>query len=118
MAKYESKPTRAISIRQPYVELILKGKKKIEYRTVRTNIRETVYLYASQKPADDPEAWSEVKAAPSDLPAGLIVGTVEIVDCRGKDGDFEYVLARPKRFTKPLRPTNQPQPVFWRPRFK
>ena len=118
MARHGSKPTRAISIRQPYVELILKRKKKIEYRTVPTTIRETVYLYASLRPADDPESWAEAKAAPGDLPVGLIVGTIDIVDCRGEDGDFEYVLARPKRLTRPLRPTNQPQPVFWRPRFR
>ncbi|MDA8409599.1 MAG: hypothetical protein M0001_04305 [Treponema sp.] len=39
--------TRAISIRQPYVELILQGAKTEEYRSMPTNIRERVYLYAS-----------------------------------------------------------------------
>ena len=38
---------RAISIRQPFVEMILRGTKKIEYRSRKTNIRECVYLYAS-----------------------------------------------------------------------
>jgi len=38
---------RAISIRQPFVEAILDGKKKIEYRSRKTNIRERVYIYAS-----------------------------------------------------------------------
>lgn len=46
-----SKITRAISIRQPFVELILRGLKKREYRSKPTNIRERVYLYASLKPA-------------------------------------------------------------------
>jgi predicted transcriptional regulator len=42
-------PIRAISIRQPWVELILRGVKKKEYRSQPTNIRERVYLYASAK---------------------------------------------------------------------
>ena len=37
----------AISIRQPFVEMILRGNKTIEYRSRKTNIRERVYLYAS-----------------------------------------------------------------------
>ena len=37
---------RALSVRQPYAELILRGEKKIEYRSKPTNIRERVYLYA------------------------------------------------------------------------
>ena len=43
---------RAISIRQPYVELILRRRKTREYRSRRTNIRERVYLYAALRPAD------------------------------------------------------------------
>ncbi|MBI4768802.1 MAG: ASCH domain-containing protein [Deltaproteobacteria bacterium] len=39
---------RAISIRQPWVELILLGKKKAEYRSRPTKIRERVYIYASR----------------------------------------------------------------------
>lgn len=51
------KPTRAISVRQPYVEMILRGIKKSEYRSQLTHIRERVYLYASLKPGD--EKWIE-----------------------------------------------------------
>ncbi|PYQ88659.1 MAG: hypothetical protein DMG02_17325 [Acidobacteria bacterium] len=36
----QGRPTRAISIRQPYVELILRGKKTREFRSRPTNIRE------------------------------------------------------------------------------
>lgn len=113
------KLVRAISIRQPYVEQILRGTKKVEFRSIPTRIRERIYLYASQKPADDPKAWRRVKAAPGDLPTGVILGSVEIVDCRqgGRKDRFHYILARPKRFRTPLRAKNQPQPVFWRPVF-
>lgn len=43
----------AISIRQPYVELILQGKKLKEFRSRRTHIRDRVYLYVSMTPDDD-----------------------------------------------------------------
>lgn len=64
---------RAISIRQPYVELILRRKKRIEYRSQPTNIRERVYLYASLTPGDA-EDWASLKKSPGELPTGLIVG--------------------------------------------
>lgn len=111
---------RAISIRQPFVELILRGMKKIEYRSRLTNIRERVYLYASLRPDDNPDAWNALRKKPGGLPTGAIVGTVEIIDCRfnRKYGVYEYVLRAPKRLRTHLQPLNQPQPVFWRPQFK
>jgi hypothetical protein len=110
---------RAISIRQPWVELILQGKKKAEYRSRPTNIRERVYLYASLSPAKWPPAWKKLGKEPGELPAGMIVGTVEVVDCRWSEREncFAYVLRNPKRLRKPLYPKNQPQPGFWRPQF-
>ena len=44
------KNMRALSIRHPYAEQILRGKKKAEYRSRPTNIRERVYIYASLTP--------------------------------------------------------------------
>lgn len=112
--------TRAISIRQPLVEQILRGEKKFEYRSRATNIRERVYLYASATPFDDPALWSRMKVQPGSLPTGVVVGSVEITDCRWDDANdcYAYALARPKRLASHLAPTNQPQPVFWRPQFK
>ncbi len=41
-------PRRALSIRQPYAELILRGIKKIEYRSRRTRIiGERFYIYSA-----------------------------------------------------------------------
>ncbi|MCH8823433.1 MAG: ASCH domain-containing protein [Planctomycetes bacterium] len=41
---------RALSIRQPYAELILRGEKTIEYRSRPTKIiGERFYIYASRK---------------------------------------------------------------------
>jgi hypothetical protein len=110
---------RAISIRQPLVEQILRGEKRFEYRSRRTRIRERVYLYASARPFDDPALWRKLKAVPGQLPAGVIVGSVEIVGCEWsyEDDCYAYELANPRRLPQQRIPTNQPQPVFWRPQF-
>lgn len=95
--------TRAISIRQPWVEQILRGLKKNEYRNVPTNIRERVYLYASLKPDGSARDWHRVKSKPGRLPTGRIVGTVEVTGCAWDErrGGYAYALARPKRLKSP-----------------
>ena len=107
---------RAISIRQPFVEAILDGKKIIEYRSRKTNIRERVYIYASLGKRDE-EDFIEFGYEPDKCPRGLIVGSVEITDCTGVEGDYEIHLANPERLSTFLKPVNQPQPMFWIPQF-
>lgn len=109
---------RAISIRQPHVEAILRGEKRIEYRSRKTNIRERVYLYAALKPGFQ-EDWEDLGRLPGSLPTGFIVGSVEIADCifDDVDGQYNYILESPKRLRKKLKPRNQPQPGFWAPQF-
>jgi hypothetical protein len=110
---------RAISIRQPYVEQILRGSKRFEYRSRPTKTRERVWLYASARPADDPKAWRQVKAKPGILPTCAVLGSVEILDCSANSaGGYKFRLGHPKRLARRRIPTNQPQPVFWRPRFR
>jgi hypothetical protein len=100
---------RAISIRQPYVELILQREKAREYRSRPTTFRGTVLLYASKKLAheDYPGVYN--------LPLGRIVGQVDIVGCRPWCGEYAYELANPVRFDEPLPFRGQPQPLFWFP---
>jgi len=106
---------RALSVRQPFAENILRGTKKIEYRSIRTLIRERVYIYASTKPAEA-KFFTKLGCKPGDLPVGVLVGTVEVVACKQKgDGDFHWHLANPKRLAKRIKPKNQPQPVWFRP---
>jgi hypothetical protein len=111
---------RALSVRQPYVELILRGKKRQEYRSRPTNIRGRVYLYAGLKPGD--YAWAakkyRVRCSSDSLPVGRIVGSVELVGCKTRgDGEYAWLLPKPRRYRTPLTPRNQPQPSFWKPRF-
>ena len=107
---------RAISIKQPFVEEILRGIKKYEYRSRPTKIRGRVYLYASLKPREDGN-WKRLKMTSDDVPTGVIVGSVEIVDCVYFEDDdcYGYKLKNPKRYKEHLKPKNQPQPCFFFP---
>lgn len=106
--------TRALSVRQPYIELILAGRKTIEYRSRRTNVRERVYLYASTF-AGPAEAFAAADLIWEELPRGMILGSVEIIGCELGDECFEWQLARPERLVAPLKPTRRPQPLFFFP---
>lgn len=109
---------RALSIRQPWAELILRGIKKAEYRTRRTHIRERVYVYASCKrvfPDDERQVEEEHGIDVDALPRGVLVGTVEIVDCEDLGGEFAWHLARPERAKTLQKPKRQPQPGFFNP---
>jgi hypothetical protein len=117
MERDRQKLERAISVRQPWVELILRGEKKAEYRSRPTRIRERVYIYASLTPAKGPAAWKKLGKQPGELPTGAILGTVEIIDCRRDERRkrYAYILRAPERVSEPLIAKNQPQPGVWRP---
>lgn len=104
---------RAFSVRQPFAELIISAKKHIEYRSVATNIRGRVYIYASQKPVED--AFEKMNKAPGDFSVGVLVGTVEIVGCTGKPGNYQWHLANPKRLKRAIKPDNRPLPTWFKP---
>jgi hypothetical protein len=109
---------RALSIRQPWAELIMSGKKKVEYRSRRTNIRERVYIYAGEgrySKDDEEEFAREYKLDMDSLPRGVLVGTVEIVGCDEGDDGFEWKLSKPERAEHLRQPKNHPQPGFFYP---
>lgn len=131
----------ALSIRQPYLELILRGIKTAELRSRPTKrIGERFYLYAAKARAHAP-IWSsdlEVARPPAwlvelaaqvrliepealALPTGVIVGTAVIdgiVEPDPRDGDrglYQWRLADVRRLDPPRKPTRQPQPTWFRP---
>jgi hypothetical protein len=94
---------RALSIRQPFAELILRGIKRIEYRSRPTRIiGERFYIYASKGSAfrgqGSVKTWSSdlsvvnvppwmidlanaLRLFPHELPTGVIVGSAVIERC-------------------------------------
>jgi len=106
--------TIGLSIRQPYAEEILRGLKRKEYRSRTTKIRGRVLIYASLQPGD-PRRFAKLGLDPGDLPTGLVVGSVEIMGCKGTPGEYEWYLANPRRIKQPLPPKNRPQPGWFYP---
>ncbi len=104
----------ALSLRQPNAEQVMRGKKKIEYRSMFTKKRERVYIYASKKPHTE-RSWKDIGMKPGDLPIGVLVGTVEIVGCEYKRGEYYWHLAKPKRLKPMIKPKNHPQPAWFYP---
>ena len=108
---------RALSIRQPYAELILRGIKKIEYRSRRTRIiGERFYIYAARTPGDT-AGFAELGCEPGDpgAPTGVIVGSAVIAQCEANNSHYEWHLTDVKRLKRPRRPKRMPQPVWFTP---
>jgi hypothetical protein len=131
--EHPNKELIALGVRQPWAELILRGIKTIEVRTVPTSIRGPIYLYTSKVIASTPAARLVAERHELDmdaLPRGLLVGTVEIVGCepcRPDDaadacltsdiieGKLGWKLAHPKRLEKPLKVRFLPYGVWFYP---
>jgi ASCH domain-containing protein len=129
----EDLPNKALSIKQPWSELILRGDKTIEARSRRTHVRGRIQIYASLggvSPEHQARVLETYGVDTSNLPRGLLVGSVEIVDCRPLSPvdsraagfpvdrgttDFAWVLEKPRRARELIKPDKHPQPVFFNP---
>lgn len=106
-------PNLALSVKQPFAEMIMTGEKKIEYRGKLTKIRGRVYIYATKSPRVD--KLEERGQTPDEFDLGVIVGTVEIADCKPRWNEYHWILKNPERLRKPIKPERQPQPVWFQP---
>ena len=75
---------KALSIRHPWVDLILAGSKTIEIRTWATRYRGPLLLHASSAYGiSEREAAARLRLpAPDRATLGAVVGVAELVDCR------------------------------------
>ena len=123
----------ALGVRQPWCELILRGRKTLEIRSRPTEVRGPIYVYAAKKFSDLPELDEVLTREDVDLnvlPRGLLVGTVEITGCRrAAPADaaagcvperelvdrFAWELANPVRFDEPAKPRFLPYGVWFYP---
>lgn len=79
---------KALSIKQPYAELILQGKKKIELRKWNTKYRGEFYVHSSKTP--DENAMKKFGFKENELPNGFILGSVELIDVKEYKNDNEH----------------------------
>lgn len=100
---------RALSVRQPWAELILRGVKSVENRTWTTPWRGLLIVHAGQRwdPAGAATAAARGVSVDPTAPRGYL-GVAVLVDvhpdtgcCRpwGEPGAFHWLLVRPRRFT-------------------
>ena len=106
---------KVLSLKQPWAELILQRKKKIELRKWNTNFRGTFLIHSSKIPDEK----SMAKFGFTTLTCGAIIGQADLVDVKHyknkkeyqKDknlhladeswGDYGFILKNPKRI-KPI----------------
>jgi hypothetical protein len=112
---------KALSVRQPHAEAIIRGVKKIEYRTRKTHIRGRILIYAAfGRYAEDEEArmmeqYGIKDVTCDELSRGVFIGSVELFDCTGKPGDYHWHVRLPERAKRLKRPKNHAQPSWFNP---
>lgn len=79
---------KALSIKQPFAELILQGKKKIELRKWSTKFRGEFLIHASKIP--DKKAMERFNFNFKDLKYGCIVGRAILVDVKKYNNEEEH----------------------------
>jgi len=116
---------KCLSIQQPWAWAILAGHKRVENRTWSTRHRGPLAIHASMKVSR--EGYDVLRSlgidVPDDLPGGVILGTVELVDvidCRQPLLDFDgeqaklaadplatgpkcWILRNPRPLAQPIR---------------
>ena len=68
---------KALSFRQPWAELVLRGQKSLDLRTWHTRYRGPLAIYAPQ--TIEREACEAYGLDPADLPTGAVVGLVDLI---------------------------------------
>ena len=75
---------KALSLTQPYAELIKNGTKKVETRSWKTNYRGRIYIHASSTkiPKASKENAELIKlTANAEMDFGKIISSADLVDC-------------------------------------
>jgi hypothetical protein len=81
---------KTLSIKQPFAELILQGRKKIELRKWNTSLRGDFLIHSSLKPDDG----AMKKFGFENLPCGFILGKANLVDVKKYEGESELKMDR------------------------
>ena len=90
---------KCLSLKQPYAELIVSGKKTIELRTWNTKFRGEFLIHASKKV--DKEACERNKIDPKSLITGAIIGKAILYDVKAYDSKNSFLRDKNKHFARP-----------------
>lgn len=108
---------KALTVCQPYAELLIAGLKPVENRKWRTAFRGRLWIHAGKSKdwLDDEELHPSELAVMRPLVFGAIIGAVDIVDCCSVDklslelqqshhanGPFCLVAQNPRRLEQPV----------------
>ena len=111
---------KALSVKQPYADLIIKGIKDVENRSWWTATRERVYIHAGLKFDQvaydnlDGQAEGGLLSRKEDYDFGAIIGEVDIVDCKFRHplqigfskwhdtGYWGFILSNPVKYDKSI----------------
>ena len=85
---------KCLSLKQPYGELVVTGKKTIELRTWNTKVRGEFLVHASKK--IDVKACKRNKIDPDSLVTGAIIGKATIYDVKFYDSKESFIRDRKK----------------------
>ena len=90
---------KALSIKQPFAELILTGMKDREHRSRKTNYRGEIVIHSSLKP--DKEFMDEWGFNEHKFMNGYLLGKVEIYDCKQVGPErYAWLVRHPVMFKK------------------
>jgi hypothetical protein len=109
--------TKTLTVRQPWASLIIAGIKTIECRPKPTKHRGPLNIHAGL--TVDPSDWAGTLGT---MPTGVILGTVNVVDCI-KDSDDEFagpdawhwVLTDPRPLDVPIPASGKLGLWNWKP---
>jgi hypothetical protein len=79
---------KALSLKQPWAELVVAGKKKIELRKWNTNFRGDFLIHASKSP--DWNAMEKFKFRENSLPLGFIIGKANLFDVKKYENKEDF----------------------------
>lgn len=87
---------KALSLKQPWAELVVSGKKTLEVRKWNTKFRGEFLVHASKNTNKE----SEKEFGFKDLPTGCIVGKATLVDVKKYQSEQEFEKDAGKHFAK------------------
>ena len=87
---------KCLSLKQPYAELLVSGRKTIELRTWNTKFRGEFLVHASKKV--DTDACVRIKIDPDSLVIGAIVGKATLYDLKFYENTNLFLKDRNRHF--------------------